>query len=166
VSDVKRFEVFHCGRGYSMTAEQCADSVSLPAHVRNLAGDLCAAQERAAESESELHKWRNGRQLGAMQEDLNAMQARAVEAEARVAELERDRDLALQQVMDVEATIARASSAAEKWYQRSGHSDPQDARRDCADEILTALGERPIPFSPEAQAAVAELKRRRGEPCE
>lgn len=45
------------------------------------------------ELEAELHKWRTGHHLGAMQEDLNAMQARAVEAEAKLDEIERALDV-------------------------------------------------------------------------
>jgi hypothetical protein len=40
------------------------------------------------EDEKELHQWRNGHQLGGMMEDLNAMQARAVGAEAKLERIE------------------------------------------------------------------------------
>ena len=45
--------------------------------MRDLARDLIAAQ-------AELHTWRNGHQLGGMMEDMNAMQGRAVDAEAKL----------------------------------------------------------------------------------
>ena len=86
------------------------------------------------ELEAELHKWRTGRQLGGMQEDLNAMQARAVEAEARVA--------VLSGVIDRVMALLVGMSA--QWRANAAnHRKAGDIYVHCADELESTLKGKP-----------------------
>ena len=81
---------------------QVIDAVrELLAHDAMNADAYRAALSSAEAAERELHQWRNGHHLGGMLEDLNAMQGRAVDAEAKLAA--------------AEATIARVKRIVRAW---------------------------------------------------